>query len=256
MPEAVHGDVRIRFSVQGEGPPLLAHHGAGSNRTTWIRHGYAKALRERFRVILVDARGHGQSTKPTADEAHSLELRVGDVTAVLDELGITRAHYLGYSMGGWIGFGMALLAPERLSSLAIGGAHPFADPAFAELEPSHGRDRAAFLRGMELVVGEALDAETRELLAQNDWPAVMASLRQRAPLEAVLSQIAVPCWLFAGTADRRFELIERAERAIAGAELLGLPGLGHLQAFAAAPQVLPPLLAFLQRAVEAPGVEG
>lgn len=64
MPEVVHGEVRIRFSVQEEAPPLVLHHGAGSNRTTWIRHGYAKALRQRYQLILIDARGHGQGDKP------------------------------------------------------------------------------------------------------------------------------------------------------------------------------------------------
>jgi pimeloyl-ACP methyl ester carboxylesterase len=246
MPEVVHGDVRIRFSVQGEGPPVVLHHGAGSNRTTWLRHGYAKALRERYRLILIDARGHGQSDKPRDPEAHALPVRVGDVTAVLDALDIQRAHFLGYSMGGWIGFGMAHLAPERLLSLALGGAHPFADPAFASLDENHSRDRQAFIQGMELVVGEAIDTDTSELLQQNDLSSVMATLRQRVSLEDVVTRISVPCWLFAGTADRRYELIEQARRAIRGAELLSLPGLGHLQTFASAEQVLPPLSAFLE----------
>lgn len=248
MPEAVHGGVRIRFSVQGQGPPLLLHHGAGSNRTTWIRHGYAKALRERYQLILMDARGHGQSDKPPDPAAYTLALRVADVSAVLDALGISRAHFLGYSMGGWIGFGMARLAPERLSSLAIGGAHPFADAAFAQLDPGQGAAPQAFLQAMELVTGEPIAPEVREQLLQNDLAAVMASLRQRAAIDEVLSQIRVPCWLFAGTADRRYELIQRAYRAVSGAELTSIPGLGHLETLASAELVLPPLLAFLQRA--------
>jgi pimeloyl-ACP methyl ester carboxylesterase len=248
MPEALHGDVRIRFSTQGEGPALVLHHGAASNRTTWLRHGYAKALRERYRLILLDARGHGQSDKPLARDAHTLALRVGDVTAVLDALGIARAHYLGYSMGGWIGFGMARLAPERLLSLAIGGAHPYADPAFASLDESHGRDAQAFIRGMELVVGEPIEAETQQQLLQNDLASVMASLRQRSSIEDVLPHIEAPCWLFAGTLDRRYALIERARRAIRGAGLSPLPGLGHLEAFTRADLILPRLLAFLASA--------
>lgn len=246
MPEALHGDVRIRFSVQGEGPALVLHHGAASNRTTWLRHGYAKALREHYRLILLDARGHGQSDKPLAPEAHTLALRVGDVTTVLDTLGIARAHYLGYSMGGWIGFGLARLAPERLLSLSIGGAHPYADPAFASLDLGHGQDERSFIEGMELVVGEPIDAETRQQLLQNDLTAVMASLRQRSALDDVVSRIDLPCWLFAGSADRRYALIEQAQRAIRGAELLSLPGLGHLEAFTRAELILPRLLTFLQ----------
>jgi pimeloyl-ACP methyl ester carboxylesterase len=246
MPHAQHGDVRIHYSVQGDGPPLLLHHGSASNQTSWIRYGYAKALREHYRLILIDARGHGQSDKPVERDAHSLARRVGDVTAVLDALRVERAHFLGYSMGGWIGFGMVRHAPERLLSLALGGAHPFVDPAFAELARLDPTDPDQFVRGMELVLGEPVPAPTRRLLLQNDLAAVMASLRERVPLEDVLTQISVPCWLFAGDADRRYELIEGTRRQIAGAELLTLPGLTHLGALVSSQLVLPGLMAFLR----------
>ncbi|MGC4092932.1 MAG: hypothetical protein QM756_34615 [Polyangiaceae bacterium] len=45
MPQVVHGGVRIHYSVQGEGAPLVLHHGSGSNGAAWIEHGYAKPLR-------------------------------------------------------------------------------------------------------------------------------------------------------------------------------------------------------------------
>ena len=134
---------------------------------------------------------------------------------------------------------------DRITSLAIGGAHPFADPAFAGLEAIDAGDPEAFLRGIELVVGEPLSDETRKLLLQNDRQAVIASLRQRVSLEDVLPELRVPCWLFAGPADRRYDLIVRARQARAGTELLSLPGLGHLETLASADRVLPPLMDFL-----------
>jgi len=246
MPHARNGDVRIHYSVQGEGPALVMHHGSASNFTSWIRHGYARVLREHFRLVLIDARGHGQSDKPVAPEAHTLGLRARDVTAVLDALSIERAHFLGYSMGGWIGFGMLRHAPERLLSLSLGGAHPFADPAFADLSRLDASDPEQFIGGMELVLGESVSEETRRLLLMNDLHAVMASLRERVAVDDVLAEISVPCWLFAGAADRRYALIQRAQRQIPGAELLTLPALTHLQTLASAPQVLPELLAFLR----------
>jgi pimeloyl-ACP methyl ester carboxylesterase len=132
--------------------------------------------------------------------------------------------------------------------LALGGAHPYADPAFACLEGVDPSDPGAFLRCLESIIGESLDPETRQLLLQNDRAAVIASLRQRVALDEVVSQIRVPCWLFAGTADRRYELIVRAQRAIPGAELLSVPGLGHWGTFTSAARVLPGLLAHLEAA--------
>ena len=77
-------------------------------------------------MILVDARGHGGSDKPHDEASYTLDQRVADVTAVLDAERIEKAHFWGYSMGGWVGFGMAKYAPHRVNALIIGGQHPFA----------------------------------------------------------------------------------------------------------------------------------
>ena len=84
------------------------------------------ALKGDYRLILVDARGHGQSDKPQDPSAYGLEKRVADVTSVVDAMGVAKAHFWGYSMGGWIGFGMAKYAPDRVDRLVIGGSHPYA----------------------------------------------------------------------------------------------------------------------------------
>ncbi len=66
-----------------------------------------------FRLIYVDHRGVGRSHKPTAVEAYAMPLRVADAVAVLDELGVERAHFIGASYGGRLGFGIGEHAPER-----------------------------------------------------------------------------------------------------------------------------------------------
>lgn len=245
MPHVVHAGTRIHYSVMGEGPPLVLHHGSGSNAAVWIQHGYVKALRPHYRVILLDARGHGQSDKPHSRAQHALELRVGDVTAVLDALDIERAHFCGYSMGGWIGFGIAKHAPERLRSLILGGAHPFADPSVSGVELADSNDSQAFLRAMALVVGEPLTAENERFLLRNDALAVIASLKERVDLGDVLGRIQVPCLLFAGSADRRHALVERAANELADARFVSLPDLGHTAALAASGLVLPHVTRFL-----------
>jgi pimeloyl-ACP methyl ester carboxylesterase len=70
---------------------------------SWRERGYTNVLGDDYRLILIDARGHGRSDKPHEPEAYVRELRATDVVAVLDDLGIGKTNYFGYSMGGRIG---------------------------------------------------------------------------------------------------------------------------------------------------------
>ena len=137
MPYASHQGTRIHYQVEGEGPPLVLQHGFTGNLKRWYSFGYVDALKADYQLILVDARGHGASDKPHDSAAYALPLRVGDVLAVLDALHLDKADYWGYSMGGWIGFGMAKYAAQRVHSLVIGGAHPYEQrlPASSRLRP-------------------------------------------------------------------------------------------------------------------------
>jgi len=125
MPYANNQGVRIHYEVEGDGPPLMLLHGYSGNLKSWHRCGYVDPLKNDYNLILIDARGHGASDKPHDPEVYELKLLVADIAAVLDDLNISKAHFLGYSMGGRIGFGIAKYAPERFYSLIIGGAHPY-----------------------------------------------------------------------------------------------------------------------------------
>jgi pimeloyl-ACP methyl ester carboxylesterase len=93
--------------------PSLLHHGTSGSGADLIELGYVDALKADHQIILLDARGHGDSDKPHDPAAYDLALRASDVVAVLDAVGIAKADYFGYSMGGWIGFGVAKHAPQR-----------------------------------------------------------------------------------------------------------------------------------------------
>ena len=114
--------VRIAYELVGEGPPLLLFHGSLTSGALWGALGYVDALRAEYRLILVDARGHGHSDKPTTMDSYAMERLVGDVIAVLDDSDLPQTAYLGYSMGGRVGFGLAIRAPERVRALVVGGA--------------------------------------------------------------------------------------------------------------------------------------
>ncbi len=110
MPYTDNEGTLIHYEVVGNGPPLLLQHGMLWDLEGWERWGYAESLKQEFQLVLVDARGHGGSDKPHTSSAYTLSKHVSDLVAVLDALEIPTAHYWGFSMGGWIGFGMAIMA--------------------------------------------------------------------------------------------------------------------------------------------------
>jgi pimeloyl-ACP methyl ester carboxylesterase len=121
---------QVYFEDDGGHGALVVLHGRILNSVYLVRGSHiAQALQEllpeEFRLVYVDHRGLGQSDKPHDAEAYAMPLRVGDAVAVLDELGIERAHFIGNSWGGMLGFGIGEHAPERVLSLVIGGQQPY-----------------------------------------------------------------------------------------------------------------------------------
>src|SRR3954463_6945724 len=110
MPYANNDGVRIHYHLDGkaDSPPLVLHIGFMGRLQDWDREdvGIARALRADYRLIALDPRGQGASDKPHESAAYTLDRQVGDVLAVLDATGVDQAHFWGYSMGGWIGFGL------------------------------------------------------------------------------------------------------------------------------------------------------
>src|SRR3712207_4870218 len=101
MPYVNNDDTRIYYEVEGAGPPLVLLHGLSDSLASWRDYGFVAGLASDYRLILIDARGHGRSDKPHDPNAYGHAQRAADVAAVLDDLAIDRAHFLGYSLGGW-----------------------------------------------------------------------------------------------------------------------------------------------------------
>jgi pimeloyl-ACP methyl ester carboxylesterase len=127
MPHVTNRGVRIHYETIGNGPALVMHHGTFGSSADFIDLGYVDAFKANHQVILPDSRGHGQSDKPHDSNCYDLALRSSDVLAVLDELGVRKIDYFGYSLGGWIGFDLAIHAPERFGSFIFVGSHPYAE---------------------------------------------------------------------------------------------------------------------------------
>jgi pimeloyl-ACP methyl ester carboxylesterase len=110
--------VGINYEVTDEGRPVVLLHGFPDSGACW-RHQVPALVDAGFRVIVPDLRGYGGSDKPTDVDAYSLPFLAGDVLAVLDELGVTRAHVVGHDWGAALAWVLASLVPDRVDQLAV-----------------------------------------------------------------------------------------------------------------------------------------
>jgi pimeloyl-ACP methyl ester carboxylesterase len=250
MPYTDNGNVRIHYQAEGEGPALVLQHGFTESSVDWYECGYVKALRPHYRLILIDARGHGASDKPHDPDAYVLNRRVADVVAVLDALDIAKALFWGYSMGGWIGFGIAKYARERVRALVIGGQHPYArsvEPLRQMVRRGITQGSGAFVAGMEEMFGPE-SPERRGRLLSADLEALLALAQDRPSLEDIVPTMVMPCCLYAGEVDPIYSEVKACSKHISGATFFSLPGLSHCEAYARSELVLPRVTGFLKAA--------
>ena len=111
----------IAYQVDGSGPPLLLVSGQGSDRNTW--HGVKDDFCQRHQVITWDHRGTGESDKPE-EPPYSTRGFAQDAIALLDHLGIPRAHAYGISMGGRICQWLGIDHGARIGALVLGCTTP------------------------------------------------------------------------------------------------------------------------------------
>ena len=147
--------VRIHYEVDdapNDMPPLVLMHGMGMSTKDWHNAGYTAALSGEFRLILIDSRGFGQSEKLTEPADYGRAQKVSDVTAVLDDLGIEKTFYWGYSMGASIGWALGMLAPHRFHALVL-GSYPVIPVPVPNFDRVRWEARAKLMRlGMDVYV--------------------------------------------------------------------------------------------------------
>jgi 3-oxoadipate enol-lactonase len=112
--------VKIAYEILGDGEPLTLVHGLAYDRAGWGR--FPELLSERFRVVLVDNRGVGESDAP--DGPYTVAQMAEDVAAVLDDAGIERTNLFGVSLGGYIAQEFTLTYPERVTKLVLASTAP------------------------------------------------------------------------------------------------------------------------------------
>jgi 3-oxoadipate enol-lactonase len=122
------GELAVRDHGGADRPYLIALHALGADHRMWDEQ--VDLFSRTHRLLLLDARGHGESAAP--DAPYELEQLVCDVIAVMDAQGIARADILGLSMGGMTALGMGLAHPGRVNRLIVCDARADAPPAFRQ----------------------------------------------------------------------------------------------------------------------------
>jgi pimeloyl-ACP methyl ester carboxylesterase len=105
--------IKIWYAVFGQGEPVILLHGGLANANYWGKQ--VEALQPHYRVIVMDSRGHGRSSRDTRPFGY--DLMASDVIALMDFLNISKASIVGWSDGAIIGLDIAMHHPDRISRL-------------------------------------------------------------------------------------------------------------------------------------------
>lgn len=234
---------QLYWEQRGAGDPIILLHAGIADRRMWDAQ--FTALADHYRVVRFDARGFGRS----AFGAGPFSYR-GDVIAILDALGIDRAHLIGVSFGGSTALDVALDFPDRVRSLIIGASSPRGLVANSNLEPlweeidrlvAAGQiDEANELEIRMWVDGpiraaDAVDPALRALVLEMNRPTLAApeqpdQIALEPPAAERLDHIQAPTLVLAGEYDQPSQIAGPkllAER-LPNAEFVMLHGAAHL----------------------------
>ncbi len=239
-------DAQIYYEVHGSGPAVVLLHPFPANHKLWLP--VLDHLTTRFRVILPDLRGMGQS-EPGEGPA-TMQKHVADVLRVCDDAGVQRAVFGGCSIGGYILFEFWRRARERVRGLILCDTKAGADTEEARANRLKAADDV-LQRGPEpfvdSMVPKLLGASTvanrpdicdraRALMMESSAKGIAAAQRgmaERPDSTATLASISVPVLAIFGEEDSATPIAEgeSIRNGIRGAQLRGIPKAGHYALF-------------------------
>jgi pimeloyl-ACP methyl ester carboxylesterase len=264
MPEIVIRGARLSYLERGQGSPVVFSHGfLWSGR---MFDAQVAALESRFRCVAYDHRGQGKSE--VAESGYSVDELTEDAAALIQALGAAPCHWVGLSMGGFIGMRLAARRPELIRSLSLLETSAAAEPLFKVFK-YRALMAIARVAGVKPVSGvamktmfgrkfltdpsrSALRAEQRRLLEANSIPGMIRTLTgiiERTTIEGELSSIRCPTLVIVGDQDVATvpAKAERIHAGIAGSRLVVVPGAGHTSTVEEPEGVNAALVPFLDR---------
>ncbi len=253
---------RVAYDDVGEGPCLVLVHSFLCDGSMWAPQ--VPVWAERHRVLNVELRGHGGS-RPSHAPFTVYDL-LEDVVAVLDACGIERAVWVGLSTGGFVALRAAIFRPRRVAGIVVMDAAAGMEPIWNRMKYRAMAQGARLLgiprfrRQIERIMFGPTSRRNRpDLVAR--WSAglqafdveeTVIGLRAiigRDSVEARLSEIDVPSLILVGAEDasQPHHLSQRMADRIPSAELVSVPGAGHLTALENPEAVTTAVLDFLDR---------
>ena len=232
MPSFLNGAVEIAYLDEGEGEPIVLVHGFASSKVVnWVYPTWVSELKKHGRrVIAMDHRGHGESTKLYDPEDYHIGTMAGDVRALLAHLDIARTDMMGYSMGARITAYISQTHPELLRSAIFGGlgtaliagGGPGESVALALEAPS--------LEDVTDPVGRMFRAFADQ--TRSDRRALAACLRgsRRLMTREDAASITVPVLIAVGTTDEIAGSAHAMQEVIPGSQVLDIPNRDHMRA--------------------------
>ncbi|MBS3758238.1 MAG: 3-oxoadipate enol-lactonase [Desulfobacterales bacterium] len=255
-------NITVNYEIDGpeDAPVIACSHCLAGDSCIWDTQ--VIALREKYRILRFDTRGHGGSSAP--EGPYSMEMLANDVVDLFDEIGIRKAHFMGISMGGMIAQTLALKHPECISSLIL------CDTTCSIPESMHPiwdeRIQTVDREGMEAVVDETLNRwlspdfqahcpatteKIREIILDTPVPGFIgcAHAIKNFDLKNRLPKISVPTLIMVGENDAGtpVESARQIHENLRGSELAILPQAYHLSNIEAADDFNKRLMGFLAK---------
>jgi pimeloyl-ACP methyl ester carboxylesterase len=157
MPFIERGNVKLYYEDVGEGEPIIANHGLMEDCNYWSEPGVTARLAERYRVISMDMRGHGQTVVDGMPYGYDVGTMANDFGWLADELGLDRFHILSHATGGMAAVRYAMTTSERLISLMLTDTGSATAPEYPGISVEEARQ------------GFLLAAEARKTVTADEW---------------------------------------------------------------------------------------
>ena len=268
MPYLNVGDARIHYHTFGEGEPMVLIPGLCGDLYNWKK--MVPHLKERYQVVLMDCRGSGLTEAP--DAPFTMAEMADDVSDLMNGLGFSKYHVLGWSMGGNVAQELTLRHPIEVASLILMSTYarrPDRSSYAIDAMLNSVKEGASINNFMQMMntwcltqshyMGRKLKPRPRD--GRDEAAALRGFLRQKAALDNFdstrrLHSITCPVLVIHGEEDIMVPpfMGDDLARGIMGSEMMSVPGAGH---------IIPPencyvqIMSFLERhSLEAPGLAG